>query len=840
MMSRHWTTPERCLGRGGTLASLIVVVVLLSEPVEQVIAFPFEQECDYYNTEESQAYCSKPGIHCVSFETVKIGSSCLGFPDSGCCSGKTRIFCDISGKVLCGADCGGAWTKCGKPGSNSPAMCTNAPNYWGDPVDCSDLEFCSCAERECGPGPCLTSCGVCPVEKPICTQDGKCVQCTPICTTKACGADGCGGDCGSCPEGSVCVEEFGQCCEPKCEGRDCGPDGCGGSCGACVVGSKCSDDGNCLPVPKGCSPGATQGCECECEACACQMDPFCCSVSWDAVCGSECSACGTACATGGCVPHCAGSVCGPYDGCGGSCGTCPHGTKCGYLGRRCLPCTCGSRVCGDDGCGGSCGECPDYQICSAGACVPRGCGPSSGPGCQGCGCEACVCSLDPYCCKVHWDSLCAEYCGKPCGTNCPCVSECEGRECGPSQCGFSACGYCTKPQVCMPDGWCCAPSCEGKECGSDGCYDFCGECGPHEVCAEGKCVCIPTCWGKECGSSGCGDPDGCGVCPSGEFCTEGECVPPYPASCLGLARSSAPDCPDGLSEVGCCDDAGRAVWCSEGQLYCEDCPSCSQVCGSAPDGAEARAPVPDAQRCVLAELRTTGAPASPCGACWAGCPAGSRCEAGECVAPEDVAAGDAGVADGGSSGPDAAAPPDAGSSKDVTPSADGASPASDTSPPADAGSSTDVVPSMDGASPPPDAALPADAAGSTDATPSADGESAPPDITPLADAESPTDAAPRADGASPQPDTTAPVDTVMATDAQSPGPDSAADAPPATETAPVPDAASPASDAAPGDVSGSCGGCRATGGPPLALLGLLMLAVSRRKRERPAPEHLDA
>lgn len=54
MMPRCWYTPETRPGRRGALASLIVAVVFLSTPVGQVIASPFGQECNYYNTEESQ------------------------------------------------------------------------------------------------------------------------------------------------------------------------------------------------------------------------------------------------------------------------------------------------------------------------------------------------------------------------------------------------------------------------------------------------------------------------------------------------------------------------------------------------------------------------------------------------------------------------------------------------------------------------------------------------------------------------------------------------------------------------------------------------------------------
>ncbi len=59
-----------------------------------------------------------------------------------------------------------------------------------------------------------------------------------------------------------------------------------------------------------------------------------------------------------CTPSCAGKTCGA-DGCGGSCGDCEAGARCGAQGA-CVACTpsCEGKTCGDDGCGGSCGVCP--------------------------------------------------------------------------------------------------------------------------------------------------------------------------------------------------------------------------------------------------------------------------------------------------------------------------------------------------------------------------------------------------------------------------------------------------------------------------------------------------
>ncbi|GMV43067.1 MAG: hypothetical protein AMXMBFR64_47830 [Myxococcales bacterium] len=757
-------------------------------------------ECSYY-TKKDLEWCSIPNIQCTQYETSVVAPSCEGMPKTGCCSGDYRVFCNEEGSTLCAADCTNPWSPgpC-KKSTSGTASCAGLPIKPSDDLDCGVVPACACGEQECGVGPCLNDCGACPADRPVCTFDGKCVECAPKCDGKACGPDGCGGQCGPCPGGQVCVETTGVCCTPDCGGNSCGPDGCGGSCGSCGGEAVCTADGSCAPLGPGCTSGSGPGCGCDCEGCVCAEDPFCCSVTWDALCSVECAACGGECPKAACVPNCAGAVCGAHDGCGGSCGSCPDGTFCGKNGGKCIPCTCENRECGDDGCGNPCGFCLGPKSCFKGQCVQRGCKEMEGAGCDGCPCEDCVCGLDPYCCDVQWDSLCAQHCTVQCGVVCPCVQECGDRECGTALCDFDPmeltpvkfCGTCTKPDVCMPDGWCCTPSCEGKECGSDGCYDFCGECGPNEVCAAGKCVCVPTCWQKECGSNGCGDPDGCGVCGEGEFCADGKCAPPYPESCLGPERSSAPDCPAVIGGAGCCDSAGRAVWCSEGRLYCEDCPSCSHVCGPVPPEGDAPAATPGAQRCIPAELRVASAPPLACTGCWVGCPAGTLCQEGQCVGPEDAGGWDA-------SGPDAAGGDTQGA--DAT--------GVDTSSPDSA--AIDATGADSGSAH-------SDTAAANDAVPE------PADVSAVQDvASQPKDAA---------------ADSATTADAPDPRADSTTDAPSTSETtAPVADGSAPTEDppsndatAPPGDTAGSCGGCRTTSGPPVALVALIAVAMGRRRR----------
>lgn len=78
--------------------------------------------------------------------------------------------------------------------------------------------------------------------------------CVPQCGDRECGTDGCGGSCGTCKEGTSCVD--GTCrvdCAPDCDGRQCGSDGCGSTCGVCrenfvCVSGACVSESDCQPM----------------------------------------------------------------------------------------------------------------------------------------------------------------------------------------------------------------------------------------------------------------------------------------------------------------------------------------------------------------------------------------------------------------------------------------------------------------------------------------------------------------------------------------------------------------------------------------------------------------
>jgi len=111
----------------------------------------------------------------------------------------------------------------------------------------------------------------------------------------------------------------------------------------------------------------------------------------------------------------------------------------------------------------------------------------------------------------------------------------------------------------------------------------------------------------------------------------------YPDDCLGLDEASGIDCMD-LTDIGCCDDVGRVVWCESGQLYCLDCANGGPECGWDPDAS-------------FYNCGTDGA-ADPSGdnpidcvpVCDPDCTDGQVCILGECCTPDcaDKTCGDDG------------------------------------------------------------------------------------------------------------------------------------------------------------------------------------------------------
>jgi uncharacterized protein (TIGR03382 family) len=320
-----------------------------------------------------------------------------------------------------------------------------------------------------------------------------------------------------------------------------------------------------------------------------------------------------------CIPDCQGKACG-YNGCGGSCGTCPVTQSCdptdGQCYASCTPwCDDLDYECGTDGCGNNngCGTCLPGQQClqgqCSGSCIPqctnKSCGPDS-------------CEIGNMCGWCNADMFCVE---GQCVTASECVSNCTmvtdtglaNKQCGDDGCG-GECGLCLGVYLCdEPNFVCvecggpgfpcpdpetnpddpCVPTCTGAVCGPDGCGGSCGVCDFGESCMHGLCMdCTPNCDTAVCGGDGCGGS--CGVCDAGFSCIEGSCDP--------ASGVCVPDC--GGRTCGSDGCGGLCGQCGAGQA-CDVDGHCSGAGWSDPEGGGFN-PCPDdevwddlAQGCVL-------------------------------------------------------------------------------------------------------------------------------------------------------------------------------------------------------------------------------------------------
>jgi hypothetical protein len=216
---------------------------------------------------------------------------------------------------------------------------------------------------------------------------------------------------------------------------------------------------------------------------------------------------------------------------GETCTNCP--TDCGAC-----PDTCGDGICSTQE---SCVTCS--QDC--GPCEQSCCLPGQNPGCSNLTVQKCVCEMDPYCCDVAWDSICAgeaDQCGS-CNGNCCLADATPG-------CDDETIEQC----VCAKDPYCCNVKWDAS-CVADVTSMNCGTCGVVPACGDGVCdatqketcstcpkdcgicPCVPNCTGKQCGSDGCGGS--CGTCPVGQTCSAaGTCSGSTGLTCAQLLQCS--------------------------------------------------------------------------------------------------------------------------------------------------------------------------------------------------------------------------------------------------------------------------------------------------------------
>ena len=90
------------------------------------------------------------------------------------------------------------------------------------------------------------------------------------------------------------------------------------------------------------------------------------------------------------------------------------------------------------------------------------------------------------------------------------------------------------------------------------------------------------------------------------------------ADCKGAVVPSVPGGCAGVTDAGCCDTFGRALWCDGVDLYCVDCAGQFPACGWNPGGYYDCGQAPGS-------ADPTGAHPSACGGCPAACTAGAAC-----------------------------------------------------------------------------------------------------------------------------------------------------------------------------------------------------------------------
>lgn len=325
-----------------------------------------------------------------------------------------------------------------------------------------------------------------------------------------------------------------QDCAPLCDGAKCGDDGCGGVCGQCNAYQECHD-GVCL-FEGGCNPSELPGCgDCSCEACVCQMDPYCCTSAWDAMCVSRCE-----------------------DACGG----CGIPNQCGDG-----QCT-GTESCAN--CGADCGQCPPEcgQVTSIGCCVG-----DNVLSCQSGTLEVTACNLEEQ-----------GSCGWSLETN---AYVCGGEGGDPSGDYPPECP--TAPDKEIVDGFSPPEECSGLEysgCCSGKSVFWCDTKGLHSLDCGANPAPFDSCgWNKPLGVYDCGfegtDPTGENekACPDFQTDVAAD-VPEIPKCTVGSLM--AVGCQD-ISFEGCCSQEGALYFCEKGKylcaLHCPDLVAPADVCG---------------------------------------------------------------------------------------------------------------------------------------------------------------------------------------------------------------------------------------------------------------------
>lgn len=290
----------------------------------------------------------------------------------------------------------------------------------------------------------------------------------------------------------------------------------GGSTGGDTAGDTAGDTGTGGGDPTCCTPSDVGGCAIpELETCVCDLDAFCCSVTWDALCiENAIDTCGLDCAAPCCSPSDVGGCEIPeLETC-----VCEFDAFCCSVEWDELCVQTGIDLC-DSGCGPA-ASCCEFNL---------------DPGCEDPVVEACVCAFDPSCCDEQWNGICVGYAAIECKGGCEVEGgdgDCCDRDNPTVGCDDPFIEACT----CVDDPFCCdvvwdfvcvggAEMLCGLECpdGTTG-----GATGASTGAALGSCC-------EANPSPGCDDPvvEAC-VCATEPLC----CTEHWGDVCAGLATDS--------------------------------------------------------------------------------------------------------------------------------------------------------------------------------------------------------------------------------------------------------------------------------------------------------------
>ena len=297
---------------------------------------------------------------------------------AGQCPGEGDC-CEANGSIGCAhAQCC-AWV-CGA----DPLCCTVG---WDQ--DCADLAAEMCAAI-CGDDPC-------PGEGDCCAANG-----TPGCNHLECCLAVCSGDpfCCASEWDGICADEALAICAVCSASGECGEGGC------CFIESS--------------SPGCSD--EACCEA-VCLVDPVCCEIAWDATCAEL--------ALRNCTAVCPGDTNDDAKvdvqdltavlldwGMSGVLPTDVDPDCVVGVGDLTVVVLGWGECLSDTGCGSS----------DAGDCMSA----NGTPYCADAVCCAAVCDVDPFCCEVEWDQICANQAATMCADGCTldCTGLAENEICG--------------------------------------------------------------------------------------------------------------------------------------------------------------------------------------------------------------------------------------------------------------------------------------------------------------------------------------------------------------------------------------------------------------------------